>query len=174
MSWQSRDLSALTMRKILIMLHFSPPTRFRNQKVFPSTPEGKRPKPTTNSAPSFLIFLLSTDWRITSKFCNASNFGSWKERGDTERELNTGSASMWPTGKTRLLTYAVVNRCAGKIEVSDVEGTGWYQVALSVRPHFKYMGHHLNCPGGTSGQGISTMITERESGVVCLSVSVRR
>lgn len=28
-----------------------------------------------------------------------------------------------------------------KIEVLDVDGEpGWYQVAISVRPHFKYMG----------------------------------
>ncbi len=30
---------------------------------------------------------------------------------------------------------------AAKVEVMDVEGEpGWYQVALSVRPHFKFMG----------------------------------
>ncbi|MCV5208653.1 type VI secretion system contractile sheath large subunit, partial [Escherichia coli] len=30
---------------------------------------------------------------------------------------------------------------AARVEVMDVEGEpGWYQVALSVRPHFKFMG----------------------------------
>ena len=30
---------------------------------------------------------------------------------------------------------------AARIEVQDISGNpGWYQVALAVRPHFKYMG----------------------------------
>lgn len=36
---------------------------------------------------------------------------------------------------------------AAKVEVMDVEGEpGWYQVALSVRPHFKFMGQILSFP----------------------------
>ncbi|MVW26128.1 hypothetical protein GP657_21460 [Escherichia coli] len=49
---------------------------------------------------------------------------------------------MLPTRKTRLQTCAAANLCAlPNVEVMDVEGEpGWYQVALSVRPHFKFMG----------------------------------
>jgi type VI secretion system protein ImpC len=68
--------------------------------------------------------------------------GSWKERGDLERELNTwinqyvsdqdivdaGTRGRRPLRKARIV-------------VSDVEGDpGWYKVDMQVRPHFKYMG----------------------------------
>ena len=71
-----------------------------------------------------------------------STAGSWKERGDLDRELNkwisqyvTEMDNPDPTTRSkRPLRMA-------KITVSDVEGDpGWYSVSLLARPHFKYMG----------------------------------
>jgi len=76
------------------------------------------------------------------KVLQRENIGSWKERVDLERELNTwirqyvadmdnpmpGVRSRRPLRKAQ-------------VTVEDVEGEpGWYRVGLKVRPHFKYMG----------------------------------
>jgi type VI secretion system protein ImpC len=76
------------------------------------------------------------------KVIQRENIGTWKERDDLQRELNT-----W-------ITQYVVNMDnpapevrsrrplrQAQITVEDVEGEpGWYRVGLKVRPHFKYMG----------------------------------
>lgn len=76
------------------------------------------------------------------KVLQREQIGSWKERTDLERELNTWLRQYVadqdnPSAEVRSrrpLRAALVN-------VSDVEGEpGWYRVAISVRPHFKYMG----------------------------------
>lgn len=68
--------------------------------------------------------------------------GSWKERQDLERELN-GWLRQFVADQENP-PAEVRSRCplrSAHISVLDVEGEpGWYQVALSVRPHFKYMG----------------------------------
>ncbi|MEM8985873.1 MAG: type VI secretion system contractile sheath large subunit [Pseudomonadota bacterium] len=76
------------------------------------------------------------------KVLQREQIGSWKERTDLERELNTwikqfvadqDNPSAEVRGRRPLRQAA--------IEVSDVEGDpGWYRVSMSVRPHFKYMG----------------------------------
>jgi len=68
--------------------------------------------------------------------------GSWKEKGDLERELNTwisqyvvdmDNASPSVRSKRPLRAAA--------ISVEDVSGqAGIYKVGLQMRPHFKYMG----------------------------------
>ncbi|MBT8489522.1 MAG: type VI secretion system contractile sheath large subunit, partial [Deltaproteobacteria bacterium] len=76
------------------------------------------------------------------KVIQRENIGTWKERGDLERELN-----IW----IRQYVADQDNPSPGvrsrrplrqaEITVSDVEGDpGWYRVSLKVRPHFKYMG----------------------------------
>jgi type VI secretion system protein ImpC len=76
------------------------------------------------------------------KVLQREQIGTWKERADLERELNTwigqyvadmddpapGVRSRRPLRKA-------------SIKVEDVEGQpGWYRCAMQVRPHFKYMG----------------------------------
>ena len=76
------------------------------------------------------------------KVLQRENIGTWKERGDLEKELNN-----W----IRQYVSDMDNPAAGvrsrrplrqaEIDVSSVEGEpGWYKVDLRVRPHFKYMG----------------------------------
>src|SRR5580700_10595461 len=76
------------------------------------------------------------------KVLQREQIGSWKERGDLERELNT-----W-IGQYVADMDAVSPAVRGKrplrqaqITVEDVPGNaGWYKVDMKVRPHFKYMG----------------------------------
>ena len=86
----------------------------------------------------FVISVLANCVKVLQR----EQIGSWGERGDLERELNA-----W----RRQYVADQENPPAGvrsrkplrqaKIEVLDVQGEpGWYQVSLSVRPHFKYMG----------------------------------
>ncbi len=76
------------------------------------------------------------------KVIQREHIGSWKERVDLERELNT-----W----IRQYVADMDNPSPGvrsrrplrqaQVIVEDVEGEpGWYKVTLKVRPHFKYMG----------------------------------
>jgi len=76
------------------------------------------------------------------KVIQRENIGTWKERVDIERELNTWIRNyvadmdnpMPGVRSRRPLRQAHVT-------VEDVEGEpGWYRVGLKVRPHFKYMG----------------------------------
>ena len=80
------------------------------------------------------------------KVLQREHIGSWKERGDLERELNNwigqyvanqDSVSAEVRGKRPLR--------AASVAVSDVPGNaGWYKVDINVRPHFKYMGAFFN------------------------------
>ncbi|MWN89096.1 type VI secretion system contractile sheath large subunit, partial [Escherichia coli] len=76
------------------------------------------------------------------KVLQREQLGSWKERGDLERELNTWIRQYVadqenPPSEVR--SRKPLRQA--KIEVADVEGEpGWYQVNIAVRPHFKYMG----------------------------------
>ena len=76
------------------------------------------------------------------KVLQRENVGTWKERGTLESELNrwinqfvTEMDSPAPAIRGR----RPLRRA--KVEVREIGGRpGWYQVSLSVRPHFKHMG----------------------------------
>jgi type VI secretion system protein ImpC len=76
------------------------------------------------------------------KVLQREQIGSWKERTDLDRELNTwirqyvaNQENPSPAVRSRRPLREAM------IQVEDVEGDpGWYRVDLKVRPHFKYMG----------------------------------
>jgi type VI secretion system protein ImpC len=76
------------------------------------------------------------------KVIQRENIGTWKERGDLERELNdwirqyvADMDNPQPGVRSRRPLRQA------QVTVEDVEGEpGWYRVGLKVRPHFKYMG----------------------------------
>ena len=76
------------------------------------------------------------------KVIQRENIGSWKERTDLQRELNTWIMQYVadqdnPPASVR--SRRPLRQAA--VTVEDVEGEpGWYRVSLKVRPHFKYMG----------------------------------
>jgi len=76
------------------------------------------------------------------KVLQRENIGTWKERSDLERELNTWLRQYIanqdnPPAEVRSRRPFKEAR----VVVEDVAGEpGWYRVQLFVRPHFKYMG----------------------------------
>jgi type VI secretion system protein ImpC len=76
------------------------------------------------------------------KVLQREQIGTWKERGDLEKELNE-----WIGQYVADMDVASAGVRAkrplrkAKITVTEVEGNaGWFRVDLQVRPHFKYMG----------------------------------
>jgi type VI secretion system protein ImpC len=76
------------------------------------------------------------------KVIQRENIGTWKERTDLERELNTWISQYISDMESP--SSAVRSRRPlreAQVSVEDVAGEpGWYRVSLKVRPHFKYMG----------------------------------
>lgn len=76
------------------------------------------------------------------KVLQREQIGTWKERVDLERELNTWIRQY--VADQEIVDPGVRGRRPlrkAEITVSDVQGEpGWYRVDLKVRPHFKYMG----------------------------------
>ncbi|GAC1394840.1 MAG: type VI secretion system contractile sheath large subunit [Polyangiales bacterium] len=76
------------------------------------------------------------------KVLQREQIGSWKERGDLEKELNDWIGQY--VADMESVTPAIRGRRPlrkAQITVSEVEGNaGWYKVDMKVRPHFKYMG----------------------------------
>jgi len=76
------------------------------------------------------------------KVLQREQIGSWKEKEDLQRELNTWIRQYVVDMDNP--APSVRSRCplrAAQITVEDVPGeAGWYKVDMKVRPHFKYMG----------------------------------
>jgi type VI secretion system protein ImpC len=111
-------------------------------KFFGQSPEGKDAE---------LNYRLGTQLPYMFVVCRIAHYlkvlqreqiGTWKERADLERELNTWIGQY--VADQDSVSPAVRGRRPlrqAKITVTDVEGNaGWYKVDMKVRPHFKYMG----------------------------------
>jgi type VI secretion system protein ImpC len=76
------------------------------------------------------------------KVLQREQIGSWKEKTDLERELNTWISQF--VADQDVVSPAIKSRRPLRkavITVQDVPGNaGWYKVDMKVRPHFKYMG----------------------------------
>ncbi len=111
-------------------------------KFFGNSPEGKAAETNFRLGTQLPYMFIMTRLAHYIKVLQREQIGSWKERSQLERELNSwinqyvsdmddpapGVRSMRP------LRQAEIN-------VEDVEGQpGWYRCSLKVRPHFKYMG----------------------------------
>lgn len=111
-------------------------------KIFADTPEGKESELNyrlgTQLPYMFIVSRLSHYLKVMQR----EQIGSWKERGDLERELNNWIRQY--VADMENPAPAVRSRKplrAAKITVEDVPGQpGWYRSSLKVRPHFKYMG----------------------------------
>lgn len=132
----------LTMRKGSDNAAFFSANSVQKPKIFPNTVEGKEAETNYKLGTQLPYMFVINRLAHYIKVLQREQLGSWKERGDLERELNTWIRQYVadqenPPSEVR--SRKPLRQA--KIEVSDVEGEpGWYQVALSVRPHFKYMG----------------------------------
>ncbi|MCG8341996.1 MAG: type VI secretion system contractile sheath large subunit, partial [Chlorobiales bacterium] len=132
----------LTMRKGSDNAAFFSANSTQKPKFFGISKEGKEAELNYKLGTQLPYMFVISRLAHYIKVLQRENIGTWKERIDLERELNT-----W----IRQYVADQDNPAPGvrsrrplrqaQVEVSDVEGDpGWYRVSIKVRPHFKYMG----------------------------------
>ena len=132
----------LTFRKDSNNACFFSANSVQKAKYFGQSPEGREAETNYRLGTQLPYMFIMNRLAHYLKVLQREQIGSWKERVDLERELNTwigqyvadmddpapGVRSRRPLRKA-------------SIEVKNVEGQpGWYRCDLKVRPHFKYMG----------------------------------
>lgn len=133
---------ALTMRKGSDNAAFFSANSAQKPKFYGISKEGKEAEANYKLGTQMPYMFIINRLAHYIKHIQRENIGTWKEREDLQKELNTwirqyvndtdtptpGSRSRRPLRQAQ-------------IEVESVEGEpGWYKVGLKVRPHFKYMG----------------------------------
>lgn len=132
----------LTMRKGSDNAAFFSANSVQKPKRFPGTPEGKAAETNYKLGTQLPYMFIINRLAHYIKVLQREQIGSWKERSDLERELNNWIKQYVADQENPPADVRSRKPLrAAKIEVTDVEGEpGWYQVGLSVRPHFKYAG----------------------------------
>jgi type VI secretion system protein ImpC len=133
---------ALTMRKGSDNAAFFSANSTQKPKFFGTSKEGKEAelnyKLGTQLPYMFVISRLAHYLKVIQR----ENIGTWKERNDLERELNTW-IMQYVADQENPVPGVRSRRPLRKAEVmvEDVAGEpGWYRCSIKVRPHFKYMG----------------------------------
>jgi type VI secretion system protein ImpC len=133
---------ALTFRKDSDNACFFSANSCQKPKYFGQSAEGREAE---------LNYRLGTQLPYMFVICRIAHYlkvlqreqiGTWKERGDLERELNTW-INQYVADQDGISAAVRGKRPLRKasISVTEVEGNaGWYKVDMKVRPHFKYMG----------------------------------
>lgn len=133
---------ALTMRKGSDNAAFFSANSVQKPKIFQNTKEGKEAETNYKLGTMLPYMFIVNRMAHYIKVLQREQIGSWKEKQDLERELNTWIKQYIadqenPPAEVRSRRPLR----AAMIEVADVEGDpGWYKVNIKVRPHFKYMG----------------------------------
>lgn len=111
-------------------------------KIFADTEEGKASELNYRLGTQLPYMFVVTRLSHYLKVMQREQIGTWKERGDLERELNNWLRQYIADMENP--APAVRSRKplrAAKITVEEVPGQpGWYRSTIKVRPHFKYMG----------------------------------
>ncbi|EGQ7963537.1 type VI secretion system contractile sheath large subunit [Vibrio vulnificus] len=133
---------ALTMRKGSDNATFFSANSIQKPKIFPNTKEGKEAETNYKLGTQLPYMMIINRLAHYVKVLQREQIGAWKERQDLERELNSWIKQYVADQENPPADVRSRRPLrAARIEVMDVEGNpGWYQVSLSVRPHFKYMG----------------------------------
>lgn len=136
---------ALTMRKGSDNAAFFSANSVQKPKVFPNTKEGKIAETNYKLGTQLPYTFMITRIAHYIKVLQREQIGSWKERGDLEKELNTwlkqyvADQENPPADVRSRRPFR-----SASISVSDVSGDpGWYLSSIKVRPHFKYMGSNF-------------------------------
>lgn len=133
---------SLTMRKGSDNATFFSANSIQKPKRFPATEEGKMAQTNYKLGTQLPYLMIINRLAHYIKVLQREQIGAWKERQDLERELTKWIRQYIADQENPPSDIRSRRPLRGaKIEVSDIEGDpGWYQVTLSVRPHFKYMG----------------------------------
>jgi type VI secretion protein, evpB/VC_A0108 family len=136
---------ALTMRKGSDNAAFFSANSVQKPKVFPNTKEGKMAETNYKLGTQLPYTFMITRIAHYIKVLQREQIGSWKERGDLEKELNiwlkqyVADQENPPADVRSRRPFR-----SASITVSDVAGDpGWYLSSIKVRPHFKYMGSNF-------------------------------
>jgi type VI secretion system protein ImpC len=132
----------LTMRKDSDNAAFFSANSVQKPKAFPKTKEGQQAQTNYRLGTQLPYMFIINRLAHYIKVLQREQIGSWKERQDLERELNSW-LKQYVADQENPPSDVRSRRPlrAAKVEVSDVAGdAGWYQVSMAVRPHFKYMG----------------------------------
>jgi type VI secretion system protein ImpC len=133
---------ALTMRKESDNAAFFSANSVQKPKLFPNTEQGRQAATNYRLGTQLPYLFVINRLAHYLKVLQREQLGAWKERQDLERELN-GWVRQYVADQENPPAEVRCRRPlrSARVQVLEVEGeTGWYQVALSVRPHFKYMG----------------------------------
>ncbi|SFV57480.1 Uncharacterized protein ImpC [hydrothermal vent metagenome] len=132
----------LTMRKGSNNAAFFAANSAQMPKIFANTPEGKEAELNYKLGTQLPYLFAITRMSHYIKILQREHIGSWREKGDMERELNKWIKQYIadqenPSAEIRSQRPFK----SAQIIVEDVAGDpGWYRVKMSLRPHFKYMG----------------------------------
>ena len=135
----------LAMRKGSDNACFFSANSVQKPKTFANTPEGKAAELNYRLGTQMPYMFVANRLAHYLKVIQRENIGTWKERGDLERELNdwirqyiADQENPSPVVRSRRPLRQA------QVTVEEVEGeAGWYRVGLKVRPHFKYMGAYF-------------------------------
>ena len=133
---------ALCFRKDSDNACFFSANSVQKPKYFGQSAEGREAEMNYRLGTQLPYMFISCRIAHYLKVLQREQIGSWKERGDLEKELND-----W-IGQYVADMESVSPAIRGKrplrkaqITVTEVEGNaGWYKVDMKIRPHFKYMG----------------------------------
>ncbi len=132
----------LTYRKDTDNAAFFSANSAQKPKTFSNTPDGKQAETNFRLGTQLPYMFIMTRLAHYVKVLQREQIGSWKERGQLERELNAWISQYVadmddpsPSVRSRRPLRQA------EVTVEDVPGqAGWYRCSLKVRPHFKYMG----------------------------------
>ena len=135
----------LAMRKGSDNACFFSANSVQKPKNFGTSKEGKEAELNYRLGTQMPYMFVANRLAHYLKVIQRENIGTWKERGDLERELNewirqyiADQENPSPMVRSRRPLRQA------QVTVEEVEGeAGWYRVGLKVRPHFKYMGAYF-------------------------------
>ena len=132
----------LTMRKENDNAAFFSANSVQKPKYYGTSPEGRAAETNFRLGTQLPYMFIMTRLAHYIKVLQREQIGSWKERGDLERQLNNWIGQYVvdmddPSPGVR--SRKPLRKAA--VTVEEVEGQpGWYKCSILVRPHFKYMG----------------------------------
>jgi len=132
----------LTYRKDIDGACFFSANSVQKVKTFGNSPEARLAETNYRLGTQLPYMFIMSRIAHYLKVLQREQIGTWKERGDLERELNlwiNRYVSDFDDPAPAVRASRPLRKASIKVE--EVEGqAGWHRVNVQVRPHFKYMG----------------------------------
>lgn len=132
----------MTMRKGSDNASFFSANSCLKPKTFGNNEEGKQAELNYKLSTQLPYMMIMDRLAHYIKVLQRENIGTWKDRKELEKELNTWVGQYVTEMENPEASVRSRRPLRGvEINVEDVAGDpGWYQVSINARPHFKYMG----------------------------------